>query len=193
MNLHQHYLEKQYGNWLRDNVIMINLSWPETNHRIANFPKIVNLPLYNLPFYIVSKRSWISWDHLIYRSHYLDRILWYVPRDLIDRKYPAGLSAGKFARYGRSPVNWHARRIAEWSARRFRCEIHFEANSNSPHSERCAESKLWPESSPSFPWKILKRSQLSVKARSLRDLCMFLSAHVHICLLTNFIRTFDLH
>lgn len=52
------------------------------------------------------------------------------PRDSIDRKYPAGLSAGKFARYGRSPVNWHARRIARWSARRFRCEIHFGANGN---------------------------------------------------------------
>lgn len=66
---------------------------------------------------------------LIYRSHYLDRIL-SPSRDLIDHKYPAGQSAGKFARYGRSPVNWHARRIARWSARRFRCEIHFEANGN---------------------------------------------------------------
>lgn len=161
---------------------MINLSWTETNHEIANFPEVVNLPLYN-----VSKRSWILWGHLIHRSYYLDRILWYAPRDLIDRKYPAGLSAGKFARYGRSPVNWHARRIAGWSARRFRYEIHFEANSNSPHSERCAESKLWPAGSPSFPWKILKRSQLSVKARSLHDSRMFLSAHVRICLLTSLI------
>jgi len=52
------------------------------------------------------------------------------PHDSIDHKYPASLSAGKFARYGRSPVNWHARRITRWSARRFRCEIHFEANGN---------------------------------------------------------------
>lgn len=45
--------------------------------------------------------------------NYLDRENSMISRvPLIDRKYPVGLSAGKFARYGRSPVNWHARRIA---------------------------------------------------------------------------------
>lgn len=78
------------------------------------------------------------------------------PRDSIDRKYPTGLSVGKFGRYSRSPVNWHARRIAHWSARRFRCEIHFEANGNIPHSERCAESKLWLVNLSLFPRKNFK-------------------------------------
>lgn len=138
------------------------------NHsRVANSPVIVNAPLYN-----ASRKSWILRGMI--QTRYLDRILIPAPRDSIDRKYPAGLSAGKFARYGRSPVNWHARRIAHWSARRFRCEIHFEANGNMPHSERCAESVVGAISS-SFPWKILKRTN----ARSLRDLRTFLNGYSH--------------
>jgi len=92
------------------------------------------------------------------------------PHDSIDHKYPAGLIC---PRYGRSPVNWHARRIARWGARRFRCEIHFEANGNAAFRKmQGIEAAVSPSS---FPRKILKRNQLYTRMQ-----CEILAQFVHI-------------
>lgn len=85
--------------------------------------------------------NFMRYGHLIYWSHYLDRILW-SPRPVIDHKYPAGLSVDKFIRYGRSPlIGMHV----EWRGEAHTVSVarFISRQTVMPHSEGHTKSKLW--------------------------------------------------